>query len=128
MTHVYHKWRSHDVWFLKYNEQQNFFAILDFFCPFTLVTSRMIKILKKLKATCRYYHFTNVCHKWQSYEKWFLRYGSWPTEFFIFLDCLLPFTPLRRCNSYKSRGRLPNLEFLSSGSQTPKLKKYIYTW
>ena len=34
-THVYHKWQSHDVWFLKYGAwQTEFFVILDLFWPF----------------------------------------------------------------------------------------------
>ena len=30
-------------------------------------------------------------HKWQSYDVWFLRYEGWQTEFFVILDCFLPF-------------------------------------
>ena len=30
-------------------------------------------------------------HKWQLYDVWFLRYGAWRTEFFVILDCFLPF-------------------------------------
>ena len=41
--------------------------------------------------TWRYYHFTRVYHKWQSYDVWFLRYKAWRTEFFIILDQFLPF-------------------------------------
>ena len=34
-TYVYHKWRSYDVWFLRYGAQQaDFFVILDHFLPF----------------------------------------------------------------------------------------------
>ena len=33
-------------------------------------------------------------HKWQSYDIWFLRYEAWWTEFFVILDCFLPFYPL----------------------------------
>ena len=32
--------------------------------------------------TWRYYHFTQVYHKWQSYDIWFLRYKAWWKEFF----------------------------------------------
>ena len=52
------------------------------------------QILKKWKKnTWRYYHFTNVYLKWQSYDVWFLRYGAWQTEFFVILDHFLPFYP-----------------------------------
>ena len=32
-------------------------------------------------------------HKWQSYDLWFLRHGVWQTEFFVILECFLPFYP-----------------------------------
>ena len=63
---------------------------------FDLLTSygpRKSKFWKNLKNTWRYYHFTNVYHKWQSYDVWFLRYEVWQTEFFVILDCFLPFYP-----------------------------------
>ena len=35
-THVYHKWRSYDVWFLRYKRDgQNFLSFWAIFCPFT---------------------------------------------------------------------------------------------
>ena len=68
--HEYHKWKSYDVWFLRYGAQQTqFFLILDhflfFYTPSPLTTQR-IKILKKWKKknTWRYHHFTQVHHKW----------------------------------------------------------------
>ena len=86
---MYHKWQSYDVWFLRYGVQRTqFFVILDCFFP---LTTLKIKILKKWKNTWRYYHFTHVYHKWQSYDVWFLRYGAWRTEYFVILDHFLPF-------------------------------------
>ena len=63
------------------------------FCPFTPLTIRKIKVSKNEKNTWRYYHFTHVHHKWQSYDVWFLRYGARQTEFFVILDRFLPFYP-----------------------------------
>ena len=40
---VYHKWRSYDIWFLKF---LTFWAI---FCPFSHLTTWKIKVLKKWK-------------------------------------------------------------------------------
>ena len=60
---VYHKWRSYDIWFLKYKVQQTeIFDILGCFCPFTLLTAQKIKILKKWKKKkrWRYHYFTYV--------------------------------------------------------------------
>ena len=54
--------------------------------------TRKIKILKKVKNnTWRCYYFTNLYHKCQTYDIWFLRYGAWQTEFFVILDHFLPF-------------------------------------
>ena len=49
------------------------------------------KFWKTEKKIWRYYHFTHVYHKWQSYDVWFLRYGAWQTNFFVILDIFLPF-------------------------------------
>ena len=43
------------------------------------------------KNAWRYHHFTQVYHKWQSYDVWFLRYEEQPTEFFVILGHFLPF-------------------------------------
>ena len=86
-THVNHKWRSYDVWFLEYKGQQTkFFVILGHFLPFW----------KLDKNTWRNYHFTHKHHKWQSFEfnVWLLRYGARHTEYFVILDCFCSFTPL----------------------------------
>ena len=39
------------------------------------------------------YHFTQVYHKWQSHDIWFLRYEVQQTEFFVILGHFLPFYP-----------------------------------
>ena len=47
-AHVYHKWHSYDVWFLRYRVRStNFFVILDRSLPFHPLTTQKIKILKK---------------------------------------------------------------------------------
>ena len=51
------------------------------------------KFWKNKKNTWRYYHFTNVYHKRQSYDIWFFRYRVQQTKLFIILDCFLPFYP-----------------------------------
>ena len=67
------------------------------FCPFTPLTTQKIKLLKKTnkkKNTWRYYHFTQVHYKRQSYDVWFLRYEPCRTEFFVILDCFFALLPL----------------------------------
>ena len=87
---MYQKSQSYDVWFLRYGVQQTeFFVITDrFFGP------RKSKFWKNEKNTWRYDHFTNVYHKWQSYDIWFFRYGVQKTKFFVILDLFLLFYPL----------------------------------
>ena len=35
------------------------------------------KFWENERETLRFYHFKQVCHKWQSYDVWFLRYKAW---------------------------------------------------
>ena len=79
-------------WDMKCN-RQNFLSLWTIFCLFTPLTTQKIKILKNWKKTWRYYHFTHLCHKWQSNDVWFLRYWAWQTDFFVILDHFLPFYP-----------------------------------
>ena len=82
-------------WDMEHN-RQNFYLFWTTFCPFTLSTPsaygpRKSKFWKNKQHTWKYYHFTYVYHKWQSYEVWFLRYEVQQTEFFVILDRFLPF-------------------------------------
>ena len=93
--HLYHKWRSYDIWFPKYKVQQTeIFAILgNFFCPFSPLTSWKNKILPLRKNTWRYYNFTHVYQKCTNH----MMYGSWDIEcnrqnFLSFWTILCPFT------------------------------------
>ena len=74
----------------------NVIVIFNFELFFALLTPNSPKNqnFKKMKKIARrYYHFTHVHHKWQSYDVWFLRYGAWWTEFFVILDHFLHFYP-----------------------------------
>ena len=87
----------YDSWDMECNRQK-FFSFWTLFCPFSppspTLTTQRIKILKKWKKTLlRYHHFTQVHHKWQSYDIWFLRYQLQQTDFFCHLGAFLPFYP-----------------------------------
>ena len=89
---MYQKSQSYDVQLLSYGVRQaEFFVILGHFLPFQPPDNLENQNFKIKKNTWRYYHFTHVYHKWQSYDVWFLRYEAWWTEFFVILDCFLPF-------------------------------------
>ena len=80
-------------WDTEYNVQ----SILSFrtiFYSFTPLTTWKIKTWKNEKTKWRYYHFTFVFHKWQSYVVWFPKYGAWQTEFVVILDHFCPVNPL----------------------------------
>ena len=78
--------------------RQNFFSFWTLFCPFSppspTLTTQRIKILKNWKKTLlRYHHFTQVHHKWQSYDIWFLRYQLQQTDFFCHLGAFFALLP-----------------------------------
>ena len=80
-TQVYHKWKSYDVWFLRYGARQTeFFIILGHFLPFYPTNPKKSKFWKNEKNIWRYHHFTAVHQRSWSYAILFLRYGTWQTE------------------------------------------------
>ena len=62
-----------------------------FFCPFTPLTAWKSKFWKTEKLVWRYYHFTQVQHKWQSHDVWLMRCWVQQTELFVILDYFLHF-------------------------------------
>ena len=100
---MYWKSWSYDVRFLRYRvrtewDRQNSLSFWATFCPFTPLMTQKIKFSKTKKNPWRYYHFTHVYHKWQSYDAWFLRYGV-RQNFLSFWAIFCPFTSLRSGNS-----------------------------
>ena len=61
------------------------------FSALLLLKPRKSKFCKKEKNAWRYHHFTQVYHKCQSYDAWFLRYEVQQTNFFVILSHFLPF-------------------------------------
>ena len=77
------------------------------FLPFDLpLTTQRIKILKNENNPLRYHHFTpEAYHKWQSYDKWSLRYQLQKTDFFVIFGHFLLFYSL---NSPKNQNLKKN--------------------
>ena len=90
----YHYQNLDDIIYSSWDIEQNVLKliILGHFLPFYPLKTPKIKILKNEKI-CWRYHFTHVYQKSQSYDVWFLRYGVRQTEFFVIMDCFLPFYP-----------------------------------
>ena len=70
---------------------ERFYWYTQIISPNTPLWATKSKFLKNEKNTWRYYHFTNVFHKWQSYDVWFVRYGVQRTECFVIFDRFLHF-------------------------------------
>ena len=93
--HVYHKWRSYDIWFLKYKVQQTeIFDILGHFLPFQPLDQLENQNVNIAKNTWGYYHL-HICTI--NYNH--MMYGSWDKEhdrhnFLSFWTVFCPFTPL----------------------------------
>ena len=96
------------------HDRQNFFVILDLFLPYFPLTTQKTKFWKNDKNTWRYYHFTCVYHKWQSYDVSFLRYGAWWAEFFVILGQYLPFYPTNNPENQNFEKWKKHPEILSS--------------
>ena len=97
-------------------------------CPPNNSKNQNFKKMKKKqkKNTWRYYHFTQVYHKWQSHDVWFLRYQTWRTEFCVILDHFLPFTPIpRKIKILKTWKQ--DLEISSFYTNVPKIMMICYT-
>ena len=70
---------------------QSFLLFWTILCTFIPLKTR--KIWKNEKNSWRYFYFTNVYNKWQSYV-WSLKYGSNKHSFFVILGHFFPFYPI----------------------------------
>ena len=89
--HGYHKWRSYDIWFLKYKAQQTeIFNILGHFLPFQPLDKKENQNFNTEKNTWRYYHFAP-----EMAIIWCMVPEIWSTTdmIFVILDHFLPFYP-----------------------------------
>ena len=82
------------------------------FCHFGQFFTRLppnikkIKIKKKWKQHLEIISFSNLYHKWQPYDVWFLRYQAQQTEYFVILNHFLPFyspPPKKKNNILKNK-------------------------
>ena len=74
------------------HDGQGLYVILGHFLPFDPPNNPKILNFLKMKKSGTY-HFKLVHHKWQSYDVWFLRYGT-QQNIFSFWTIFCPFTPL----------------------------------
>ena len=100
------------------------FCHFGLFFAFTLLTTQKIKILKNCEICWRYYHFTHMYHKWQSYDVWFLRYQVRQPDFLSFWIIFCPFTTQKI--KILKKWKTP-LEILSFYTSIPKITIICYT-
>ena len=65
--------------------------------------NRKYQNFEKIKNNSRYYHFTHVYQKVQSYDVWFLRNRAQQTELFVILTVFSPPTNLKNQNFEKMK-------------------------
>ena len=108
--------------------QTDFFVILGHFLPFYLINNPKNQNFEKLKkkTTSRKHHFTQVYHKCQSYDVWFLRCEAWLTEFFVILGHFLPFNKPKNKNFQKMKKK-KSLDISSFYTSVPKIMIICYT-
>ena len=74
------------------HDRHNFLSFLGHFLPFYPPNNLENQAFpKKWKCAWKYYRFTHMYHKWQSYDVWFLWYRVRRTWFFVILDHFLLF-------------------------------------
>ena len=78
--HVYHTWKSYWVIFWIFSPLATWKINIFTLKNTSLETPENQNFCIK-RNTWRFYHFTHLIHKWQSYNVWFLRYGSHQTIF-----------------------------------------------
>ena len=71
--------------------------------PTPKYNNRKYQNFEKIKNNSRYYHFTHVYQKVQSYDVWFLRNRAQQTEFFVILTVFSPPTNLKNQNFEKMK-------------------------
>ena len=95
-THVYHKWQSHDVQFLRYEHDREFFVILDLFLPFYAPNNLKNQYSEKMKKMAGDITILNMCTINDNH----MMYGSWYIEcnrrnFLLFWTIFCHLTPLK---------------------------------
>ena len=128
ILHVYHKWKSYDVWFLRYGAQQTeFFSFWTIFCPFTLLTTQKIKVLKNWKKMPRdtISHKCTINDNHMMYNTWDMKHNR--QNFLSFWAIFSPFTPLKYQKIKILKKRKKQLEIPSFYTSEPKIMIICYT-
>ena len=105
-THVYHKWRPYDIWFLKYKVPQT--GHFGSFFTLSVPTTWKIKILKLKKppGDIIILHICTINHNHLMYGSWDMEHGK--QNFLSFMTVFCHFTPYGpRKLKFKKNGKNP---------------------
>ena len=102
-------------------DRQNFLSFWAFFALSLSWQPEKSKFYKNEKNAWKYYHFTQLYHKWKSYNVWFLRYRTRQTQFFVILDHFLPFYPTNNQKNQNKEKWKKWLQILPFYRSAPKI-------
>ena len=115
-----HNCMRYGYWDMEW-DRQKFLSFCVIFCPFTLQTTRKIKVLNKIKKTSGdiiILHTSNKTHIHMMYGSWDIRHDG---EFFIIMGHFLPFDPPNNKKSKFWKIKKKHLEVLSFYSCVPQM-------
>ena len=121
-VHAYHKWRSYDIWFLKYKVwQTEMFDILGHFLPLQPIGNLENQNFIIEKKAPRDIIILHICTINDNH----MMYGSWDKEhnrhnFLSFWTVFCPFTPL-------TTRKIKNLQISSFYTSVPEIMIICYT-
>ena len=108
------------------HDRHNFFSFWTIFLPFYPQQLRKSKFWENEKKASKHY-FTEVYHKWQSYDVWFLRHEAWQTECLVILGHFLPFYLPNSLKNQNEKRWKKHLEISSFYNSVPKIMIICYT-
>ena len=112
MCTIYENHMMYVFWEMEH-DRHNFFSFWTIFYPFTPPNNPENQNFEKIKRNAWKYHYlTQVYHKWQSYDVWFVRYGA-QQNFLLFWAIFCRFTSLtaQKINISKKWKKLLEISF-----------------
>ena len=121
VLHVYHKWQSYDLWFLKNEAQQAEFSVILGHIPPYPTNNPKNQNFKKWKNPWWYHHFTQVYQNSGSFAIPFTRYGACLQLLFSIWGYFLPFyapNSPKNLNLTKKKKKCLEISFYTSATKT----------
>ena len=121
VLHVYHKWQSYDLWFLKNEAQQAEFSVILGHIPPYPTNNPKNQNFKKWKNPWWYHHFTQVYQDSGSFAIPFTRYGACLQLLFSIWGYFLPFyapNSPKNLNLTKKKKKCLEISFYTSATKT----------